>query len=59
MKDNDVLDPRFSMAITYQALEDAGMSFKEFEAELAQADGPWNAMAICGEWARKARKVKA
>lgn len=55
----DVLDPRFSMAITYQALEDAGMSFKEFEAELAQADGSYMALSICHKWAEKARKVKA
>ena len=44
------MDPRFSMARTYEALDKAGMSSKGFEDEINQCTGPENALEICKKW---------
>jgi len=41
------MDPRFTIADTYKKLQKAGISYKEFEAELNNCDGPDHAIEIC------------
>jgi len=44
------MDPRFTIADTYKKLQKAGISYKEFEAELNNCGGPENAFRICWKY---------
>lgn len=44
------IDPRFSIARTYDVLRQAGIDHAEFEKELNNCDSPQDAMRICLKW---------
>jgi hypothetical protein len=53
------VDPRFSIARTYDVLEKAGLNIASFESELNNCTGPENALEICAKWRNIASKVSA
>jgi hypothetical protein len=48
------IDPRFSIARTYEALRKAGIDHAEFEKELNACESPNHAVKICIKWREKA-----
>jgi hypothetical protein len=48
------IDPRFSIARTYEALKKAGIDHAEFEKELNACESPNHAVKICIKWREKA-----
>jgi hypothetical protein len=47
------IDPRFSIARTYDALRQAGIDHADFENELNACQSPTDAMRICIKWREK------
>jgi hypothetical protein len=47
------IDPRFSIARTYDVLRQAGIDHAEFEAELNSCQSPNDAVRICIKWREK------
>ena len=54
---NDI-DPRFSIARTYDALRKAGKPHADFEAELNACTSPQDALRICVKWRELALKTE-
>lgn len=48
------IDPRFSIARTYEALRKAGKDYADFEKELNACESPQDAIKICLKWREKA-----
>jgi len=52
------VDPRHAMAMTYDAFDkyNAGHLQSEYESKLNNVSGPGEALALSGEYSRKARE---
>jgi hypothetical protein len=44
------IDPRFSIARTYDFLNKGGIDVKDFEAELMECESPFEALRVCLKW---------
>lgn len=54
---NDI-DPRFSIARTYEVLRKAGKDYADFERELNECQNPRQALQCCVKWRELALKTE-